>query len=156
LGSISAAGQYTAPAKAGTDIVTAISVADASKSGSATITVTAPPSNPPPSQPSVSSVTISPNSATATTNGTLQFSAGVSGSATDKSVKWTAALGQISTSGLYTAPSSAGTDTVTATSDADSSKSASAQVKVNAVSSKPGAIAAFPSAQGGGAGALGG
>jgi Abnormal spindle-like microcephaly-assoc'd, ASPM-SPD-2-Hydin len=156
LGTFSAAGVYKAPAKAGTDTVTATSVADASKSGAATVTVTAAPSNPPPSQPSVSSVTISPTSATATTGTTLQFSATVSGSATDKSVSWTAALGSINSAGLYTAPSSATTDTVTATSDADSSKSTSAQVKVNAVSAKPGAVAAFPSAQGGGAAAVGG
>jgi len=155
LGTVSAAGLYTAPAKAGTDTVTATSVADGSKAGAAVVTVTAAPTNPAPT-PTVSSVTMSPTSATSLTSGTLQFSASVQGTATDKSVAWTAALGKITSTGLYTAPASAGTDTVTATSDADASKSASAQVKVNAVSLKPGAIAAFPTAEGGGAGAVGG
>jgi Abnormal spindle-like microcephaly-assoc'd, ASPM-SPD-2-Hydin len=156
LGTINAAGGYTAPAKAGTDSVTATSVADPTKSGSATVTVTAAPPNNPPSTPSVTGVTISPTSASATTGGTLQFSASVSGSASDKSVSWSAAVGQITAGGLYTAPGNAGSDTVTATSNTDSTKSASAHVTVSAPVAHSGALPAFPEAQGGGAGTTGG
>jgi hypothetical protein len=161
LGTISAAGAYTAPAKAGTDVVTATSALDTSESGSATITVTAasaptaPPVPPPAaSGPAVTSVTISPGATSSTTGGTLQFSATIQGTTTDKSVAWKAAQGQISSAGLYTAPSSAGTDTVTVTSDADVTKSSSAQVTVTAPTS--GALPAFPTAQGGGAASAGG
>jgi uncharacterized protein YjdB len=149
LGSITASGAYTAPAKAGTDTVTATSVADTTKSDSATVTVTAP-------RPTVTSVTVSPTSASATTNGTLQFRATVNGTDSDKSVNWKATLGDITSSGQYTAPSSAGTDTVTATSDADSTKSASAQVSVTAPVTHNGALPAFPGAEGGGAVSVGG
>ena len=82
------------------------------------------------STPAVTSVTIAPPSSTASTGATAQFSASVQGSAADKSVIWKAALGTISSTGRYTAPVSAGSDTVTATSNADSTKSASAAVTV--------------------------
>jgi hypothetical protein len=52
LGSITSGGFYTAPSKAGTDTVTATSNFDTSKSGSATVSVTAP--KPPPSSNTVS------------------------------------------------------------------------------------------------------
>jgi hypothetical protein len=51
LGTISSAGMYKAPATAGTDTVTATSVADPSKSNSVAVKVTAAASNPPPSNP---------------------------------------------------------------------------------------------------------
>jgi hypothetical protein len=129
-GSISASGMFTAPTTPGSATVTATSVADPTKSASASVTFTSPST--PPSTPTVTSVTISPTSASATTGGTLQFSATVQGTTTNTAVSWKAALGSVSASGLYTAPSKAGTDTVTATSDADSSKSASASVTVSA------------------------
>jgi hypothetical protein len=159
LGSVTSSGVYTAPAKAGTDTVTATSVADATKSGSASVTVTVPAVN-----PVVTSVTVSPTSTSATTNGALQFTAAVQGTVSDKSVTWTASLGSINSSGAYTAPAKAGTDTVTATSNADSSKSASATVAVTAPVSNPSPSAscsgsncpAFPGAEGGGAAAVGG
>jgi hypothetical protein len=157
LGSITASGQYTAPAKAGSDTVTATSVADATKSDTASVTVKAP-AQPPPT-PTVTGVSISPTSASAQTGGTLHFSATVSGTVTDKSVSWKAAVGKIDADGNYTAPSSAGTDTVTATSDADDSKSATAHVDVNSPAppvSNSGALPAFPQAQGGGASSKGG
>jgi hypothetical protein len=140
LGTITASGAYTAPAKAGTDTVMATSVADTTKSGSATVTVTAPstppPSNPP-SPPTVTGVTISPTSPSTTTGGTLQFTASVQGTTTNTAVTWKAASGSITASGLYTAPSKAGTDTVTATSDADTSISTSTNVTVTAVPQQP-------------------
>jgi hypothetical protein len=150
LGSITSSGLYTAPASAGTATVTAASVADPTKSASATVKVTTTPPT-----PLVTSVTISPNAASSTTGGTLQFTATVQGGASDKSVRWNAALGSITSSGSYTAPSQAGTDTVTAISNADSSKSSSATVNVTA-QTQSGALPAFPGAQGGGAAAVGG
>jgi pectate lyase len=161
LGSISSSGQYTAPSKAGTDVVTATSVADSTKAGSATIKVTTPGST-----PVVSSVAVSPTSSSIATGGVLHFTASVQGTATDKSVTWTAALGSINSSGTYTAPPKAGTDTITATSDADSSESASAKVTITGASpsSTPSSTAtcsgsgcpAFPGAEGSAAGAVGG
>ena len=79
--------------------------------------------------PTITSVTITPATASSITSGTLPFTAGVQGTSTNKAVTWKAALGTITSSGLYTAPSSPGTDTVTATSSADPTKSASASVK---------------------------
>jgi hypothetical protein len=146
LGTITAAGLYTAPSTAGTDTITATSVADTTKSGTATVTVSAPV---------VNSVSVSPATASVSTGGTLQFTATVAGTVTNKSVTWTAQLGTINSSGLYTAPSNPGTDTVTATSVADTTKSGSAMVTVSNPQSN-GALPAFPSAGGGGAAAVGG
>lgn len=146
LGTITSAGAYTAPATVGTDTITATSVADTTKSASATVTIAIPV---------VNSVTVSPASTSVTTGGTLQFTATIQGTVTDKSVTWTASLGSISAGGVYTAPASAGTDTITATSDADTTKSGTATVTVS-VSQHTGALPAFPSAQGGGAAAAGG
>jgi hypothetical protein len=146
LGTITAAGAYTAPTSAGTDTITATSAADTTKSGTASVTV---------STPTVNSVSITPSSASVTTGGTLQFSASVSGSVSNKSVTWSAASGTISAGGVYVAPNQVLTDKVTATSDADNAKSATATVKVSAPASN-GAVAAFPGAQGGGAASVGG
>ena len=149
-GAITSAGLYTAPATAGTATVTATSVADATKSASVIVTVTTTPPG-----STVTSVAVSPNPTSSTTGETLQFTATVQGSASDKSVRWNAALGSITSSGLYTAPAQAGADTVTATSNADSSKTGSATVSV-AAPQQSGGLPAFPGAQGGGAAAVGG
>jgi len=134
---------------------------------------TKPTSVPPNGGAAVTSVSITPSSSSTTAGGTLQFSATVSGTATEETVTWTAAFGKISSSGLYTAPAKAGTDTVTATSNAQSNKSASAAVTVTAPaptptpappSSNPSSnvtcsgsnCPSFPGAQGGGAGSVGG
>ena len=167
LGTITAAGQYTAPAKAGTDTVTATSVADSTKSASATVKVTAAGAS-----STITSVTVSPATTSAVTSGKVQFSATVQGSASNKAVNWTAAFGTITSAGAYTAPSKAETDTITATSQADASMSASAKVTVSAASSPstPSSPAsnsssancpssgcpAFPGAEGGGAESVGG
>ncbi len=128
-GTISTSGLYTAPSTTGTHTVTAISNADPTKSASATVTV---------AQASQISVTISPTAVTLNPGSTQQFSATVSGSASNPWVKWavdgvvggSTTSGTISTSGLYTAPSTAGTHTVTAISNADPTQSASATVTV--------------------------
>lgn len=131
-GQITSRGVYTAPASAPIPNlvnVKATSVADATQSGSATISIN-------------TSVTvgISPATAQLVAGTQQQFSATVKGS-TDTAVTWSAsgtgcsgaACGTITTAGLYTAPSSVpnpATVTVTATSQADPTKSASATVAV--------------------------
>jgi len=121
-GSISSGGMYTAPMSAGSFVVTATSMADTTKSASAAVSVTAA---------ATVAVTISPGSASLSAGGSQQFTAAVSGNS-NTAVTWSATGGSVSTSGLYTAPSAAGTYTVTATSAADTTKSASAGVTVSA------------------------
>jgi hypothetical protein len=154
-GKITAAGIYTAPTTAVVDTVTATSNADASKFGTAKVIVTAASTSAPPT-PTVTAVVITPGSASSMTGGTLQFSGTVQGTTTDKSLTWKAVLGQITSSGVYTAPSKPGTDTVTATSEVDSGISDSVKVTVSVPVSSNGALPAFPEAQGSGAAATGG
>ncbi len=79
-------------------------------------------------------ITVSPATTSVSTSAKVQFSATVQGSTSNKAVNWTAALGTITSTGAYTAPSKAETDTITATSQADSSMSATAKVTVSAAS----------------------
>jgi len=120
-GSVTSGGLYTAPSTAGTYTVTATSSADSTKSASATVTV---------SQPTQVSVSISPGTASIQTGAQQQFSASVSGT-TNTGVTWKASGGTVTSTGLYTAPSTAGTYAITATSSADSTKSASATITVS-------------------------
>jgi len=131
-GTISTSGLYTAPASAPSPAqvaVTATSVADPTKSSTASVTVILPVS-----------VSISPTTAEVLTGGQQQFTATVL-NATNTAVTWKvagagctgAACGTISTSGLYTAPASAPSPaqvSVTATSVADPTKSSTATVTV--------------------------
>ena len=126
VGNISSTGLYTAPNSIGaaqTVTVTATSAADSSKAASATITL----------QPAA--VTLSPASATAQVSGTQQFSATVTGSS-NTAVTWSISpvVGNISSTGLYTAPNSISATqavTVTATSAADSTKSGTATINLS-------------------------
>jgi len=120
-GTVSATGLFTAGATAGTATVTATSVADLTKTASATITVSAP---------TVNSVTVTPATGSILTAATLRLTATVQGNVTDKSVTWSASSGSITSAGLFTAGPSAGIATVTATSNADNTKSASAKITV--------------------------
>jgi hypothetical protein len=120
-GTVTSSGLYTAPSLSGTYTVTATSSADSSKSSSATIKV---------SQPTQVSISVSPGTATIRTGGQQQFTASVLGTS-NTSVAWKATGGTVTTTGLYTAPSTAGTYTVTATTAADSTKSASATITVS-------------------------
>ncbi|WLT30994.1 glycosyl hydrolase family 18 protein [Geothrix sp. PMB-07] len=124
-GAMDATGLYTAPATAGTYHVIATSVADATKSATAAVTVTTTP-------PAVS-VSISPATVSLQASKTQQFSATVTGSS-NTAVTWTVqeSGGGTVVGGLYTAPAAAGTYHVVATSAADVSKSATATVKVSA------------------------
>jgi hypothetical protein len=74
-------------------------------------------------------VSISPASASLLAGGTQQFTATVTGT-TNTAVTWSATAGTVSTSGLYTAPGTAGAYTVSATSVADKTKSAAATLNV--------------------------
>ena len=78
-------------------------------------------------------VVVSPSTATAARGATVPFSASVTGTS-NASVTWTvqegAAGGAVSSTGLYTAPSSTGTYHVVATSVADPTKTANAIVSV--------------------------
>lgn len=129
-GTITTAGLYTAPSvlpNPAIVFVTARSVADSTKSATATVNLK-----------NIIKVSVSPTAAQVKLGATQQFSAQVTGT-TLTSVKWTvsgsgcagAACGIISSSGLYTAPETAPSParvTITATSNADSSTSASAVV----------------------------
>jgi uncharacterized protein YjdB len=123
-GSITAAGVYTPPAAAATCSVRGTSVADPSKSDTATVTVTAP-------LPVV--VTVSPSPGAVDACKTLQLTATVTNT-TNRSVTWSiqegAAGGSVSTSGVYTAPSTGGTYHTVATSVADPGKYAITAITV--------------------------
>lgn len=88
------------------------------------------------------SVTLGQSSASVAAGGTMQFTATVTGTA-NSAVTWSVdavaggnnTSGVINTSGLYTAPSQAGTHTVSATSVADATKSASASITVTIAAS---------------------
>ena len=122
-GSISANGLYTAPSlisSAGSITVIATSVADPTKSASATVNLIPV------------AVTVSPLTAGLFAGQTQQFTPTVTGSG-NASVTWSISptSGSVSSSGLYTAPSSVSVSqnvTVTATSVADPTKSGSAVV----------------------------
>jgi hypothetical protein len=134
-GSITAAGLYTAPATApnpATVVITAISLANPSITGSTTVTIIAP---------GQVGVTVSPSSAQLNVGAQLLFKAAVTGS-TNTAVTWSVSgfgcaattCGTITSGGLYTAPSTPPDPsfvTVTATSVADSTKSSSAMVTIS-------------------------
>jgi hypothetical protein len=134
-GTISTSGLYTAPTTTVSMqvTVTAVSNADTTKTASASVIVnpiTVPP-------PPVITVTIAPTTVTLAAAGTQQFTATVTGT-NNTGVTWSVdginsgniTVGTISTTGLYTAPTTATAHIVTATSVADTTESASAAVTV--------------------------
>jgi hypothetical protein len=131
VGTISSSGLYTAPGTAGGHTVTATSVADNTKSASATVAVL--------------SLTVAPSSLNLALQGVQQFTATVQGT-TNTAVTWSVngvvggnnMVGTITTGGLYTAPGTAGTYTVTATSVALPSYSVNATV--NVIMAPPGVV----------------
>jgi len=122
-GSVSSSGLYTAPSAAATCHVVAKSQADGTKTATATVTVTVP----------VVTVTVTPSSAAVNGCATLQLTATVTGSS-NTAVTWSvqegSAGGTVSSSGLYTAPSTNGTYHVVATSQANGTSSAAAALTV--------------------------
>jgi hypothetical protein len=161
-GSIDAStGLYIAPSTAGSYAVVATSVADPTKSGSGTVTVQPAPAPAP--APAVA-VLVSPATASVLTGGTVQLTATVTGS-TNTAVTWKVQEGTtggaVSSNGVYTAPSTAGSYHVVATSAADATKSATSTITVTAPAPAPappssGPVLAFPGAEGAGAIAVGG
>lgn len=129
-GTISSTGLFTAPSSAPNPpftTVTATSVADPTKSASATVEIL-----------QQIGITISPTTATVAEGQTKQFTANVTGTS-NTAVDWSVSgascsgsgCGTVSSSGLYTAPdSNPGAVKVTATAAADLSVSASATVTV--------------------------
>ena len=134
-GAVNNAGLYTAPSTAGTYTVTAKAASSqlsasptVETSDSAVVTVTQAA---PPSPPTVTGVSVSPTASSLPTGGKQQFSATIAG-APNSGVNWSASGGTITSNGLYTAPSAAGTYTITAVSVLDAKKSGSALVVVSA------------------------
>ena len=119
VGTITAAGLYTAPSQPGTYTVTAASAADSSVTASASVTV--------------GTVTLSPTSAMLSSSQPQQFTPTASAGVTtftwsvDGTVGGSATVGTISIRGLYTAPVQAGSHTVTV---ADGSITGTASVSV--------------------------
>lgn len=121
---------YTAPSTGGARTLVATSLADATKSASAAITVQPPPV----------AITMSPATSTVTGGTTGTFTATVSGT-TNTATTWSvdgisggnSAVGTLTGTGntrTYTAPATAGTHIIRATSSADATKSASATATV--------------------------
>jgi hypothetical protein len=144
VGSITAAGLYTAPASISssqTVAVTATSIADPTKSATATVTLN-PPLN----------VTVAPASVTLTQFQTQTFTAAVTNTG-NTAVTWSISplVGRITAAGLYTAPASIASSqavTVTATSVADPTKSATAAVTLTppvSVTVAPASVTLTPS-----------
>jgi hypothetical protein len=124
---------YTAPTgvpKPATNMLTATSNADATKSATTTIAIA-------PSTEEVV-VSLSPKLAAVTGSQSQQFTATLAGGAQDLGVTWTvdaavggnSTSGTVSASGLFTPGANAGVHTVTATSVEDASKSATATIAV--------------------------
>ncbi len=114
-GTISAAGVYTAPLSNTTHTITATSSANATITASTSVIVT--------------SLTIAPTTATLNGLQQQQFTFTLPG-VTNPAINWSATGGTVSTAGLFTAPTAAGSYTVTATSAANPALTASAAVSV--------------------------
>ncbi len=90
------------------------------------------------SPPTVTSVTVSCNPTSVQTGQASQCTATVTGTGNYSStVTWSASAGTINSSGLLTAPNTAGSVTVTATSTQDATKSGTANVTVTAPPGTP-------------------
>ncbi len=125
VGKITASGLYTPPNSAGNHTIMAANSTDAEESATAAVTVYV--------------MTISPLAVTLAPSGTKQFTATVQG-LSSSTVNWSvdgiaggnSSTGTVSSSGLYTAPSTGGTShTVTATSTVYSAATVSASVTVS-------------------------
>lgn len=124
-GTISAGGVYTAPSAEGSHVIQAVSQADNTAASQATVTVTQSPS-----------LGVFPGAASVLISTSQTFQAQIctvpDSNATfsvDKIPGGSAAVGTISSSGLYTAPAAVGRHTVTAT-DSSLNKSSGAPVTV--------------------------
>jgi hypothetical protein len=111
-GDVDAAGTYTAGSSAGTYAVVAATT-DGTLADTATVTVTAPATvPPPPPPPTLTSVYVTPASASLAAGGSRQFAAYGRDSAGDSipvTVSFAATGGTVTSGGLYTAGSTGGT-----------------------------------------------
>jgi hypothetical protein len=121
-GTINASGLYTAPATGGNATVRATSIADPTKSATASITIVAPV---------LIEVIVTPSSATVEVSQVVQFDAIITGTVI-QDVTWQVVSGggSITNAGVYTAPAVTGPVVIQATSVADPSKSATANITV--------------------------
>lgn len=91
--------------------------------------------------PTVSSVTVSPSTATISNGEPLDFNAVVAGSGNpSQAVTWATTIGTIDAAGMLTPPAANGTvqtGTVTATSSADDTKSGTASISIAAAGTAP-------------------
>jgi acid phosphatase len=132
-GTVTANGLVTAPGSAGTLTVTAASVQDSSRTGSAAITVQA---QAPASAVTAVAVTCSP--VTVAPGGTSQCKANVQGTGSYSSaVNWAVSAGTVTAGGMLTAPKSTGRVTVTATSTQNTAISARTTVTVQTAQVQP-------------------
>ena len=124
-GTINSSGLFTAPATAGTAMVTAISTQDSAKAGTASVTAQASSSS------STTSVQAACNPSTVIATATSQCIATVKGTGSYSSaVTWSASVGAINAGGLFNAPATTGAATIKATSVQDTAQSGQATVTV--------------------------
>ena len=131
VGTVDNSGLYTAPTTASAHTVTATSVADTTKSSSASV--------------SVITMTIAPTTTSLAPYGTRQFSASVQGSNND-GVMWMVdgiaggnnVVGTINSNGLYIAPGTTGSHTITA--DADVLPSYGVNASASVINAPPGTV----------------
>ncbi len=125
-GAVDQTGLYVAPLTAGTYHVRAVSHADAAASGVATVAVSEPP-------PGTVTTWVSPSAFALDACTSRTFTASVSGS-TDQGVTWSvaegAAGGTVTSAGVYTAPSAAGTYHLVAASTATPTATGTAVITV--------------------------
>ncbi|AIE84319.1 hypothetical protein [Fimbriimonas ginsengisoli] len=120
-GTVTSAGLYTAPTTTGAYTVRATSVADTTKYAEAKVTV---------ASPGDIRVTVSPATTTLGLGQSKSFKATVTGTE-DTSVTWEASAGRITTTGFFTAPTTAGIYTITARSTVNPAASGTATVTVS-------------------------
>jgi hypothetical protein len=82
--------------------------------------------------PSATSNVVSPATAAVAASGQTQFTASIQGVTSGNSVTWTATVGTITKTEMFTAPAKGGTGTITATSVVDPTKSTTVAVTVAA------------------------
>ncbi len=133
VGTVTAAGLYTAPAQPGSHTITATSTTNATLSASAAITVSA--------------LTIAPTAATVLPSATLQFTATAQGSTS--SVNWSvdgtaggnSQVGTITPNGLYTAPFATSAHSIAAS--LTSNPTVVAKSAITVINSSPGAVLTY-------------
>ena len=129
-GTISSTGLFTAPASSGMVTITATSIQNTTKFGTATLTVQSASST-------ITSIAVACTPSTVGVNATSQCDATVQGTGSFSSaVTWTTSAGAVNATGLFAAPASPASATVTATSTEDTTKSGTATLTVQLMTSQ--------------------